>query len=81
MNSPNLASNEIGTNVNAIASELDIISLLWMEAIKSIEVQNLNSNIVILEFFLKASIIPIDLKKLWIYQTTNQIPYHTPKKK
>jgi hypothetical protein len=27
VNLPNLASNEIGTNVNAIASELDIISL------------------------------------------------------
>jgi len=27
LNSPNLASNEIGTNVNAIASELDIIFL------------------------------------------------------
>jgi hypothetical protein len=51
-----------------------------MEAIKSIEVQNLDSNIVIPKIFLKASIIAIDLKKLWIYQTTNQIPYHTPKK-
>jgi hypothetical protein len=52
-----------------------------MEAIKSIDIQNLNSYFVIPEIFLKARIIAIDLKKLWIYQTTNQIPYHTPKKK
>jgi hypothetical protein len=52
-----------------------------MEAIKSINVQNLNSNIVIPEICLKAPIIAIDLQKLEIYQTTNQIPYHTPKKK
>jgi hypothetical protein len=52
-----------------------------MEAIKSIEVQNLNSNIVIPKIFLKAPIIAIDLKKLWIFQTTNQIPYHTLEKK
>jgi hypothetical protein len=52
-----------------------------MEAIKSIGIQNLNSNIVIPEIFLKAHVIAIDLKKIWIYQTTNQIPYHTWKKK